>query len=311
MARDPGLSVDLAGVPLRNPIIAAAGTCGYVGEIAEVLDPHALGALVTKSITLSPRDGNPPWRLVDVPRGMLNAVGLANVGLDRFLAEHLPAASEIGTVVIGSIAGESIEEYVAVADAFDEAEALPLVELNVSCPNTSTGRLFGDDPQALRDLVSAVRPVLGRTKMLVKLSPDVGDIQAMARAAVESGADGLTLINTMSAMAIDVEARRPRLGRGSGGLSGPAIHPVAVRLVHEVFQGVARDRGIPIIGLGGVMAWQDAAEFILAGATAIGMGTALFVDPRLVLKVQRGLARWVERQGTESIADLVGRLEWP
>ncbi|MCZ6834728.1 MAG: dihydroorotate dehydrogenase [Planctomycetota bacterium] len=302
----PDLTVHLAGVDLRNPVIAAAGTCGYIREIADVIDPSTLGAITTKSITKEPREGNPPWRLIDVPRGMLNAIGLANVGLEKFLSEKLPDAKTIDTTVIGSIAGHSIQDYVEVAGAFDEAPDLPLVELNVSCPNTSDGQQFGEHPRMLGELLKEVRPVLKNTKMIVKLSPNVGDIVAMGAAAIEAGADALTLINTLSAMAIDVDSRKPRLSRGSGGLSGPAIHPLAVKMVHEVYRGVAKDAGVPIIGLGGVMKWEDAAEMILAGASAVGMGTALFVDPKLLPKVALGLERWVEIQGCQSINELVG-----
>lgn len=300
------LAVTLAGISLGNPLIAAAGTCGYVDEIADVLDPRTLGAIATKSITREPCEGNPPWRLVDVPLGMLNAVGLANVGLEQFLSDKLPAADRLETVLIGSIAGSSVDDYVAVAAAFDAQEKLPIVELNVSCPNTDDGHVFGEDPKRLRRLLREVRPALRRTKMFVKLSPNVGDIVEMARTAVDADADGLTLINTVSAMAIDVETCEPRLSFGVGGLSGPAVHPIAVRMVHEVYRDVAKEAGVPIIGLGGVMRWQDAAELVLAGATAVGMGTALFVDPRSPVKVLAGLKRWVRRQGCDSIDELVG-----
>jgi dihydroorotate dehydrogenase (NAD+) catalytic subunit len=304
------LSVRLAGVELRNPVIAAAGTCGYVDELAQVLEPGRLGALVTKSITREPRSGHPPWRLVEIPRGMLNAVGLANVGLEAFLRDKLPSAGGLDTVVIGSIAGNSIDDYVTVAAAFDEHESLPLVELNVSCPNTADGQVFGEDPGRLRELLGAVRVVLKRTRMLVKLAPNVGDITAMAAAAIEAGADGLTLINTFPALALDTSTRTSRLGAGlaGGGLSGPAIHPIAVRMVYDVHRSVAGPAGVPIVGLGGVMRWQDAAEFILAGATAVGMGTALFVDPRKPVAVIAGLERWVRDQGCASIGDLVGKV---
>ncbi len=303
------MSVDIAGVTLRNPIVAAAGTCGYVDEFARVLDPATIGAIVTKSITREPREGNPPWRIIDAANGMLNAIGLANVGIERFMAEKLPAAANVDTVVIGSIAGDRIEDYVAVAEAFDATELLPLVELNVSCPNTDDGLVFGECPDALARLLEAVRPALARTKLIVKLSPNVGDIVRMARTAIDGGADALTLINTVSAMSIDVETRQPRLSRGTGGLSGPAIHPIAVRMVHAVHDAVARERNVPIIGLGGVMGWRDAAEMILAGATAVGMGTALFVDPRLPAKTARGLEKWVRRQGAASPGELTGRVE--
>jgi dihydroorotate dehydrogenase (NAD+) catalytic subunit len=307
----PDLTVKLAGVELSNPIVAAAGTCGYVDELADVLHPSKLGAVVTKSITREPCEGHPPWRLIEVPGGMLNAVGLANVGLERFLAEKLPAASGLGTVVIGSIAGNSIDDYREVAAAFDAQAHLPVVELNVSCPNTGDGLVFGEDPGRLRELLGEVRPVLADTRMLVKLSPNVGDITTMAEAAVESGADGLTLINTVAALAIDVESRGYRLSAaadGGGGLSGPAIHPIAVRMVHEVYRSVAGPAGVPLVGLGGVMTWRDAAELILAGASAVGMGTALFVDPRSPIKVLKGLTRWVQRQGCAGLSELVGQV---
>ncbi len=302
------MSVNLAGVALRNPVMAAAGTCGYVAELADVLDPARLGAIVTKSITREPREGHPPWRVVEVERGMLNAVGLANVGLDRFLAEKLPGAATVDTVIIASIAGNCIDDYVQVAAAFDKSEHLPAVELNVSCPNTDDGLQFAEHPESLRSLLKEVLPVLSQTKMIVKLSPNVGDIVTMAQAAIDGGADALTLINTVSAMAIDVRTRKPRLSHGAGGLSGPAIHPIAVRMVHEVYHAVSREAGVPLIGLGGVMTWQDAAELILAGAGAVGMGTALFVDPQSPIAVVKGLTKWVQQQGCSSVTELVGQV---
>jgi dihydroorotate dehydrogenase (NAD+) catalytic subunit len=305
----PSLATSLCGVELANPIVAAAGTCGYVDELADAFDLRAIGAVTTKSITRESREGNAPWRIIDLPAGMMNAIGLANVGLDRFLAEKLPRARGLPTKVIGSIAGHSVDDYLAVAAAFDAASELPIVELNVSCPNTADGLQFGEHPDSLRRLVAEVRPVLKSTRMLVKLSPNVGNIVAMAEAAIAAGADGLTIMNTMPAMAIDVERRRSRISRASGGLSGPAIHPIAVRLVHLVYRGVARDAKVPIVGLGGVMAWQDAAELMLAGATAVGMGTALFVDPRSPKRIRAGLESWAERQGVASIGELVGAFE--
>ncbi len=296
------------GSPFRSPLIAAAGTCGYIEELPGVLDPHELGGITTKSITAEPREGNPPWRLIDLPGAMLNAIGLANVGLRRFLEEKLPHAAKVETTIIGSIAGHSIDEYVAVAAAFDREKHLPLVELNVSCPNTSDGLQFGEHPDKLAELLREVRPALAQTKLIVKLSPNVGSVVDMAQAAVDGGADALTLINTVAAMAIDVETRGPRLSRGQGGLSGPAIHPIAVRMVREVYGGVARDANVPIIGLGGVLKWQDAAEFILAGASAVGIGTGLFVDPVLPRSINRGLSAWVTRQGCRSFTELIGQV---
>ncbi len=300
------LATELCGVHLSSPIVAAAGTCGYVNELADAFDTARLGAITTKSITRESREGNAPWRMWGVAGGMLNAIGLANVGLERFLQEKLPAAKQLGCPLIGSIAGHSLEDYLAVARAFDDQPLIPIVELNVSCPNTADGLQFGEHPSALRELLLAVRPALSRTKMLVKLSPNVGDIVAMAKAAIDGGADGLTLINTVSAMAIDVEKRTTLLSRGMGGLSGPAVHPIAVRMVHQVYRAVARDAKIPIVGLGGVSTWHDAAEFVLAGACCVGIGTGLFVDPRTPLDVTHGLRQWVARQGCGSIAELVG-----
>ncbi len=303
------LATDLAGVPLANPVVLAAGTCGYGPEVADFMDPAAIGAVTTKSITVESREGHPPWRMIDVPGGMINAIGLANLGLERFRVEKVPALAAMKTVAIGSIAGHSIADYVAMATAFEAIEALPIVELNVSCPNTADGRQFGHDPRALASLLAEVRPALERTRLLVKLAPDAPDPIAMAAAAVEAGADGLTIANTWPAMAVDVDSRKPRLSSGRGGLSGPAVHPLAVRLVDAVFRAVAGPAKVPIIGLGGVLHWRDAAEFVLVGASAVGIGTALFVDPRIPRRVITGLERWVRQQGCGNIRELVGQVE--
>lgn len=306
------LATTLCGVPLRNPIVAAAGTAGYGPEIAEVTPASAFGAITTKSITPESRAGNEPWRVTDLPAGMFNAIGLANVGLDGFMSHVLPQLATLDTVVIGSIAGHDLQDYVEVATAFGGAEAasIRLVELNVSCPNTSTGRQFGDDAGLLTELVTEVVGVLRGKPLLVKLSPGSPDPVALAEIAVKAGAAGLTVSNTMPAMAIDPETRRSRIGRSAGGLSGPAIHPIAVRLVHEVHRRLEDLRpGIPIVGLGGVLSWRDAAEFTLVGARAVGVGTGLFVDPRIPTRLVKGLDRWVRRQGVESIDELVGAFE--
>jgi len=305
------LSVTLAGVRLRNPIVLAAGTAGEIDEIADALPLEAIGAVTTKSITREPRAGNAPWRLVETRVGMLNAIGLANPGIEEFLRVGLPRANRMSCPVIASAAGHSIDDYVAVAGAFDQRPEPALIELNVSCPNTATGLQFGDDPRLLADLLRAVRPAVMRKRLFVKLSPGAGDLVRLSQVAIEGGADGLTLCNTFPALAIDPETRRSRLARGGGGLSGPAIHPIAVRVVHDVHRLVTRGAGVPIIGLGGVLDWQDAAEFILAGASAVGVGTALFIDPRRPLAIVRGLERWVARQRAASITDLVGAMEPP
>lgn len=277
-------------------------------ELADAFDLRWLGAVTTKSITPEERAGNDPWRIIDVPGGMMNAIGLANVGLGKFLAEKLPSAAGVPCPVFGSVAGHSVEDYVRVAAAFDANTAFPIIELNVSCPNTATGLQFGDDPSALKALLAEVRPVVKRAKLFVKVSPNA-DVVKLSGAAVEAGADGLTLVNTVTAMSIDVHTRRPRLSRGRGGLSGPAIHPIAVRMVHDVYRAVAKPAGVPIIGLGGVLRWEDAAEFILVGASAVGVGTALFVDPRTPVALAKGLAQWVRSQGATSITALVGAME--
>lgn len=317
---DP-IAISLAGLSFRNPVILAAGTAGTLDETGEALDLSRIGGLVTKSITRLPREGNAPWRVAPVPGGMLNAIGLANPGLDAFMRDDAPRIASVPTTVIGSIAGFSIDDYVAVAAGLGSIPAMPAVELNVSCPNVHGGCEFGSDPVLLADLVRAVRAVLPRTRLFIKMSPVAAGRPGMvdlARAAIEPagsppggpdsrpGADALCIANTTPAMAIDVRTRRPRLGNVTGGLSGPAVHPMAVKLVYDVHRAIANATGTPIIGIGGVLGWEDAAEFILAGASAVEMGTALFVDPRSPLKVIRGLERWVRDQGCTSIGELTG-----
>ena len=306
------LATSLCGIELRNPIVAAAGTAGYGPEIAEVVPASTFGAIVTKSITPESREGNPPWRVVDLPAGMFNAIGLANVGLDRFMAEVMPELGSLDTVVIGSIAGHTLEDYTTVAAGFADpaASAIRIVEVNVSCPNTATGRQFGDDPGLLADVIAAVVERAAGKPVLAKLSPGSAGVPELAEIAVRSGAAGVTLANTMPAMAIDPETRRSRIGRASGGLSGPAVHPIAVRLVHETrrrFEEASLTAAI--VGLGGVLSWKDAAEFVLVGADAVGIGTGLFVDPRLPRRIVRGLDSWVRRQRVAGIRDLQGAVE--
>jgi len=318
---DTMLATDLAGLRLRNPVMLAAGTAGTLDEMGDVLDLSRVGAVVTKSVTARARDGNATWRILECKAGMLNAIGLANVGLEAFEAHVAPRIAGVPTAVVGSVAGFSIEDYVRVAGAMGEVEGIAAVELNVSCPNVREGTEFGADPRLLRELVGAVRGALPRTRLFVKLSPvAIGTphgIADLARAAIDAGAqpggpngrpgaDALTIANTVPAMAIDVATRRPRLANMTGGLSGPAVHPIAVKLVYDAYRLVCRETGTPIIGCGGVQAWEDAAELILAGASAVQMGTALFVDPRSALRVVRGLERWVRRQSAGSIEELVG-----
>lgn len=306
------LATNLCGVPLRNPLIAAAGTAGYGPEVVDVVPATRFGAITTKSITPESRAGNPPWRVTDLPAGMLNAIGLANIGLERFMGEVLPHLADLDTVMIGSIAGHRIDDYVEVAAAFGApaAASLRIVELNVSCPNTATGRLLGSDPDDLESLVRAARAAMGSKPMLVKLSPGESDVVGLAMAAVRAGADGLTVANTYPAMSIDPETRRSRIGRAAGGMSGPAVHPIAVKLVHDVrLRLEAEGMVVPVIGLGGVQSWSDAAEFVLAGATGVGIGTGLFVDPGAPKRIVQGLEGWVRRQGERGISGLVGGFE--
>jgi dihydroorotate dehydrogenase (NAD+) catalytic subunit len=310
VAPSPTLATTIAGLTLRNPVILAAGTAGTLTELVGVCPLERVGGLVTKSLTPLPRDGNEAWRIVECRGGvgMLNAIGLANPGIDAFTANLAERAAHLPTTVIASAAGFSIDDYVKVVAALDDwaERGIPAIELNVSCPNVRTGTEFGHSPALLRDLMLAVRPMAAKARLFVKLSPAAPDLVAVARAAIDAGADALTIGNTFPAMAIDVETRRPRLANVTGGLSGPGLHPIAVRQVHEVYRSVARAAAVPIIGVGGVLTWRDAAEFILAGASAVQMGTALFADPRSPARVARGLERWVRRQGCAGVGDLVG-----
>lgn len=307
------LSTTIAGIEIRNPVMLAAGTAGVLDEMADVLPLARIGAVVTKSITPEPRAGNETWRILPSKAGMLNAIGLANPGVEGFMAAYAPRIASVPCAVVGSIAGFSIEDYVAVARHFETLEAMRLVELNVSCPNVKHGVEFGADARLLGELVSAVRAELGSTGMLIKLSPiSIGTpttIVDIARAAIDAGADGLSLCNTMPAMAIDVETRRPRLANRTGGLSGPGVHPAVVKIVHDVYRSVARDAGVPIVGIGGVLGWDDAAEFMLAGASAVQIGTGSFASPGTAGRVVKGLEKWGRRQRVARIADLVGAVE--
>jgi dihydroorotate dehydrogenase (NAD+) catalytic subunit len=312
---DPLLATDLAGIALRTPIILAAGTCGTLDEMADVLDLSRVGGLVTKSITAEPREGNATWRIAPCGTGMLNAIGLANVGAEKFCAQYGPRVVGVPCAVFGSVAGFSIEGYASAAAAMSRVPGLVGLELNVSCPNVHGGVEFGLDAGALRELLSAVKAAAAAgTRIFVKLSPIVAagpgsTIADIARAAIGSGAAGLCVANTVPAMAIDVRTRRPVLANNTGGYSGPPVHPIAVKLVHDVHRLVAREAGVPIVAIGGVTRWEDAAEFILAGATAVQMGSALFADPGLVYRVTRGLAAWVREQNAADVQALVGAVQ--
>lgn len=304
----PDLSVRIGKVLLKNPVLTASGTCGYGREYAPYMDLGRLGGFTTKSVTVKPRLGNEPQRIVETPAGMLNAIGLANVGLDEFVEKKLPDIAALGTPVFVNVAGHSIDEYVSVCSRLDARKEIAGFELNVSCPNVSDGLMFGTDACLLGELVAAARAVVKRGVLIVKLSPNVTDITRPALAAVDAGADALSLVNTFVGMVVDIQRWRPALANGSGGLSGPAIRPLAVHLVHRVYREVARDAGTPIIGMGGIQCWQDAVEFMLAGATAVSIGTALFIDPATPIKIIDGLETYLADRNVARAADLVGRL---
>jgi len=306
----PDLAVEIAGVRLANPLMTASGTCGYADEYADFVDMTQLGAFVTKSISLKPREGNPYQRIVETRAGMLNAIGLANVGLDAFLAEKVPLLARLGLPVFVNVAGTTVDDYVAVASALEAVDVVRGIELNISCPNVKAGGIqFGTDPAQAGAITAELRTVCRKNILIVKLSPNVTDITAIAAAAVDAGADALSLINTFTAMAIDVEARRPVLANGTGGLSGPAIRPIAVYMVHRVYTQVAGPAGVPIIGCGGIQYAHDAIEFLLAGATGLAVGTALFVDPGGIIAIRDGIAEYLARHQVQSITEIIGSLQ--
>ena len=305
------LSVRIGRLTLKNPVITLSGTCGYGDEYAPFVDLGRLGAFTTKSVTLEPRRGNLPPRIVETAAGMLNAIGLANVGLEAFLTERLPVLARLGVPALVNVAGHTIDEYVKVSAALDGQEAVAGIELNVGCPNVVDGLVFGTNERALSELVKAVRPVVRRSVLIVKLSPNVTDITRTAAAAVDAGAEALSMINTYLGMAIDAEKQRPILANVTGGLSGPAIKPLALYLVHKVYRAVAGPANVPIIGMGGICNWRDAVEFILAGSTAVGIGTAMFVDPGTPLQVLDGLTEYLRRHAMTSVRELVGKLTVP
>lgn len=316
------LATSLAGIDLRNPVILAAGTAGLLDEAAKVIDLTAVGALTTKSITPLPREGNDTWRILPAgAAGMLNAIGLANPGLDAFLNATATRARMMPCKVFVSVAGFSIDDYVQCASNIDAfigdsggcaSANLHAIELNVSCPNVKTGTEFGHTPGLLADLLGAVRPHVKHAKLFTKLSPATPDLMGVVRSACDNGADAVTLGNTYPAMMIDVETRRPSLSNTTGGLSGPALHPISLKHVHDAYRRVmlpraeVKQRAIPIVGAGGVASWQHGAAYILAGAAAFQMGTALFADPRSPRQVVKGLEKWVGRQGVANIGELVG-----
>ncbi len=299
------LSVNIGGIRMRNPVMTASGTFGYGSEYADFVDLNKLGAVVVKGVTSVPWPGNPMDRIMETPSGMLNAIGLQNVGVDGFISEKLPYLRDFDVPVIVNVCGKTVEEYLIVVEKLDDAEGVAGVELNISCPNLDCGGMsFGVDATLAHQLVKEVRAKT-RLPVLVKLSPNVTDITVIARAIEDAGADALSAINTLLGMAINADTRQPELANITGGLSGPAIKPVALRLVWEVYKNVS----IPIVGMGGIMTATDAVEFFIAGASAVAIGTANFVNPQASIEVVKGIQTYLEKVNMSSIKSLVGSLK--
>lgn len=299
------LSINLPGLNLRNPVLTASGTFGYGREYTDFIDLSQLGGIIVKGTTLHAREGNPYPRMAETPAGMLNAVGLQNKGVDYFIAHIYPEVSRYDTRVLVNVSGSTIEDYVACAEKIQALDKIPAIELNVSCPNVKHGGMaFGVTVEGISSVVSAVRRVYHK-HLMVKLSPNVTDIAEIAKAAEAAGADSVSLINTLLGMSIDAEKRRPRLSTVTGGLSGACVKPVALRMVWQVAKAV----GIPVIGLGGIQSATDAIEFLLAGASAVQIGTANFIDPAISVKVVQGIEDYCERHHIEAVSSLTAALE--
>ena len=299
------LSVDIGTLTLANPLMAASGCYGYGVEYADAVDLSSLGAVVSKGLFLKPREGHPPERIVETPSGMLNAIGLQGIGVHRYIAEKLPELRRLGATNVINICGSTLDEYVELARILSDAEGVHALELNISCPNIKEGGItFGCSLHGTFDVVNAVKKVT-RLPVIPKLTPNVTDVASIAKAAEDAGADAVSLVNTFLAMAIDVETRRPKLSNIVGGLSGPAIRPIAVRMVYECRRAVK----IPVIGMGGIATATDALEFMIAGATAVQVGTANFVDPFIWTKLVNGIRDYMTRHRMSRLADLVGTID--
>lgn len=305
MKNRPDLSVEIAGVEFSNPVLVASGTFGYGEEYGRLIDLSKLGGIITKSVTLEPRQGNPPPRTCGTASGMLNAIGLTNLGVDGFIREKLPFLAKQKTKIIVNVAGRTVDDYVAAVKRLNDCRGIDMLEINISCPNVKEGGLaFGAKPESAHDCIRQVRDNTSYP-IIAKLSPNVTDIVEIASAVEEAGADAISLINTLVGMAIDVEKRKPILGNITGGLSGPAIKPVALAMVWKVAQAVK----VPVIGIGGIMDTRDALEFILAGACMIQVGCGNFVDPQTSVKIVNGLNGYWKEKRLVRIGDLVGKLK--
>jgi dihydroorotate dehydrogenase (NAD+) catalytic subunit len=302
----PSLAIHLCGIPFKNPVIAASGTYAYGVEFKHLVDLNALGGIVVKGLSREPMPGNPPPRLVETEAGIINSVGLQNIGVRAFVADKLPALRTFETQTVVNVFGYAVEDYVEVVRVLEDAEGIAAYELNVSCPNTKHGGIyFSSDPSLLSEVVTAVRNVI-RRPLIVKLSPNVARIEPLARAAADAGADALSLINTFLSMAIDAPTRQARLGAGFGGLSGPGIKPIALRMVHEAARAVK----LPVIGIGGIVTGTDAAEFLIAGASAVQVGTVNFWDPRAPLRIARELAGFMKTHDVSDVGKLTGTVQF-
>ncbi len=308
MIDKPNLEVEIAGIKLKNPVMTASGTFGYGEEFSPFIDLDKLGAMVLKGITLKLKMGNPPPRIIETPSGMLNSIGLQNVGVEMLIKEKLPYLKKFNTPVIINISGDTIEEYLELARRLGEVSeemGIAGLEVNISCPNVKKGGMvWGTDAKATYRIISNIRKATS-LPLIVKLTPNVTDIKTIAQAAEEAGADALSLINTLVGMAVDIDSRKPKLANVSGGLSGPAVKPVALWLVRQVFQTV----NIPVIGIGGIIKVEDALEFIIAGARAIEIGTANFVNPRVTIEIIEGIEKYLIENNIKDINELVGSLK--
>ncbi len=308
MLKKPQMEVEIAGIKLKNPVMTASGTFGYGEEFSPFIDLDKLGAMVLKGITLKLKMGNPPPRIIETPSGMLNAIGLQNVGVEMLIREKLPYLQKFNTPVIINISGDTIEEYVELAERLGEVSkemGVTGLEVNISCPNDKKGGMvWGTDAKATYEIINSIRKTTS-LPLIVKLTPNVTNIKTIAQAAEEAGADALSLINTLVGMTVDIDSRKPKLANISGGLSGPAVKPVALWLVWQVFQTV----NIPVIGIGGIIKVEDALEFIIAGARAIEIGTANFVNPRVTIEIIEGIEKYLTENNIKDINELVGSMK--
>jgi len=305
MGKKPDLRVNIGGLSLRNPVMTASGTFGYGEEFKPFVDLNRLGAIIVKGLSLEPSKGNKPPRIAETPCGMLNAIGLENIGIEAFIEKKLPFLKTLSTPTIVNIYGKSIDEYCGIAERIEEIDGISGIEVNISCPNVKKGGIaFGVKPKSVYKVTKAVRGKTSKT-LIVKLSPNVTDISEIAVSAVDAGADSLSLINTITGMSIDINTRRSRLANITGGLSGPAIRPIALRMVWQAAQKVK----VPVIGIGGIVSAEDAIEFFIAGATAVQIGTANFVNPRATIEIIEGIEKYLADRNIASLSEITGTLD--